>query len=180
MTLYEHNDFEILYSIREGNEEALELMFRKYKALIAKKIYKYNLVYDYDDMFQEAYMILYKSITHFDDEFKKSFTRYFEMNLERRFMTIVTKRRRRGDIFNNNELYIYENNHNIYSNGVYYELYLKEIEKILTKQEFIVYTLRELKNFSVSYISAKVAFDEKQVYNMVYRAKAKIKAHFNN
>jgi len=180
MDFLKHNDFEILYAIREGNTEALELMFEKYRHFISKKIYKFNLQYDYDDMYQEGLMILYKSIRFFSEDYHKSFTRYFEMNLERKLMSIVTKRRRRGEIFNSNELYIYEHNHNTLQNSVYYELYEKEIEKILTKQEFLVYTLRELKNYSARYISEKTGISVKIIYNALHRSKAKIKAHFDN
>jgi RNA polymerase sporulation-specific sigma factor len=178
MEYIKHNDYEIINLIKDGNQDALALMFDKYKNLISKKISKFNLVYDYDDCYQEALMILYKSIVKFDDHHLKSFTRFFELNLERRFITIVTKRVRRGQIFSQNELYIYENNHSVESNSVYYELYKKEIAKILTKQEFLVYTLRELCNFSISYIRLECGLDDKKVYNTLHRAKVKIKTHF--
>lgn len=178
MQYIKHNDYEIINLIKEGNQDALALMFDKYKNLISKKICKFNLVYDYDDAYQEALMILYKSIVKFDDRHLKSFTRFFELNLDRRFITIVTKRVRRGEIFNQNELYIYENNHSVESNSVYYELYKKEIAKILTKQEFIVYTLRELCNFSISYIQQEYGIEQKKIYNTLHRAKVKIRTHF--
>ena len=75
-----HNDFEVLYQIREGNHEALQLMFEKYNSLISKKIYKFNLAYEYDDIYQEGLMMLYKSILTYNENVGKSFTRYFEMN----------------------------------------------------------------------------------------------------
>lgn len=178
MKYVKHNDYEIIDLIKDGNQDALLLMFDKYKNLISKKIYKFNLVYDYDDAYQEALMILYKSIIKFDDRHLKSFTRFFELNLDRRFITIVTKRVRRGEIFNQNELYIYENNHSVGANSVYYELYKKEIAKILTKQEFLVYTLRELCNFSVTFIHTEYGLDEKKIYNTLHRAKVKIRTHF--
>jgi RNA polymerase sporulation-specific sigma factor len=180
MKFVKHNDFEIIYEIREGNQEALNLMFDKYKHLISKKIYKFNLQYEYDDMYQEALMILYKSIRFFSEIHSKSFTKYFEMNLNRKFITIVTKKRRRYEIFSSNEAYIYEHNHDTNQSSVYYELYKKEIAKILTKQELLVYTLRELHNFSVSYISKNAGIKEKVIYNSLHRAKAKIKIHFKN
>lgn len=175
-----HNDFEVLYQIREGNEEALNLMFEKYSSLISKKIFKFNLVYEYDDIYQEGLMMLHKSILTYSEKFDKTFTRYFEMNLERRLMTIVTKKRRRSEIFNSNELFIFEHNHNTSEKSVYFELYWKEIEKVLTKEEHLVYTLRELKNYSINYISNYTSLQTKQVYNILHRAKLKIKAHFDN
>ncbi len=178
MQYIKYNDYEILYQIREGNLDATNLMFDKYSNLISKYIYRFNLMYDYDDMYQEGLMVLHISIQKFEEKHQKSFTNYFILNLERKFISIVTKRRRRSEIFNSNELYIYETNHNVFQNSVYYELLKKEIAKILTKKEFLVYTLRELNNYSVSYIKDTYRLDEKNIYNSLHRAKAKIKAHF--
>jgi len=177
---YKHNDYEILHEIREGNHEALGLMFEKYKHLIAKNIGQFQLGYEYDDMMQEGYMILYKSITSFDMAERKTFTKYFELNLRRKFITIVSKRVRRTEIFYQHQNYIYEHNHRTSSNSVYYPLYLEEIAKILTKKEYLVYTLRELKNFSIEYIHSNYHLSNKTIYNSLHRAKAKIKAHFTN
>jgi RNA polymerase sporulation-specific sigma factor len=175
-----HNDYEIIGQIREGNQEALELMFGKYKALISKIIYKYNLYYDYDDMFQEGQMVLYKSIMHFQDRYDKTFTRFFEQNLERKYITIISKRIRRKEIFSTNILYIYETNNNLQQNSAYFEILRKEIAKILTNTENLVYTLRELQNFSISYIKENYGLGEKEIYNSLHRAKVKIKKHFEN
>ena len=175
-----HNDYEILHEIREGNHEALQLMFEKYKNLIAKKIVHFNLMYDFDDMMQEGYMILYKSIVRYKMKEHKTFTKYFEMNLTRKFITIVTKRVRRSEIFRSNELYILEQNHVTSTQSVYFDIYLEEIAKILTKMEFLVYTLRELNNYSIEYIEQQHHLTSKTIYNSLHRAKAKIKAHFHN
>jgi hypothetical protein len=43
MDFRNYNDFEIIDLINQGNEEALELMFEKYKYLVAKKISHFNL-----------------------------------------------------------------------------------------------------------------------------------------
>jgi len=179
LTYPAYNDYEIIDLIREGNNEALELMFDKYSRLISKKIYKFNLYQEYDDMFQEGMMILYKSIKSFDDSYSKTFTRYFELNLDRKYITLLSKKVRRREIFKNNELFIYETNSNVNQNSVYYDLTKKEIAKILTNSEYLVYTLRELNNYSVSYISEKHGMKDKEIYNSLHRAKAKIKKHFN-
>ena len=180
MSLFKHNDYEIIFLIREGNEEALQLMFDKYKPLIYKKISKFNLSYAFDDMYQEALMVLDKSIRCFDDQYNKSFTRYFEQNLERKYISIVSMQVRRSQIFKGNEQYIYENNQAVESNSVYYELMLDEISKVLTKKENLVYTLRELKNYSIAYIKQEYQLSDKVIYNSLHRAKAKIASHFKN
>ena len=155
-------------------------MFEKYKPLIYKKIGKFNLGYDAEDMYQEGMMVLHKSIQVFEERFGKTFTRYFEQNLERRYISIITMRSRRNNIFKSNELYIYETNNAKVSKDVYYELMVDEITKILTKNENLVYTLRELNNFSISYIKNKYGIKEKTIYNSLHRAKVKIAKHFNN
>ncbi|MFK5883626.1 MAG: sigma-70 family RNA polymerase sigma factor [Candidatus Izemoplasma sp.] len=179
--IYQHyNDYEIISLIREGNNDAIELMFDKYSKLIYKKIYKFNLFYDVDDMFQEGQMILHKSINKFSEKYNKTFTRYFEQNLERKYITIINKRKRRAEIFSGNKQYIYESNHNVFENSVYYDILIKEIGKILTDTEKLVYTLRELNNYSVSYIKDKLGINEKVIYNSLHRAKIKINEHFKD
>ncbi len=178
LTYQKHNDYEIINLIREGNNDALELMFDKYSRLISKKIYKFNLYYEFDDMYQEGLMILNKSINSFDESYSKSFTKYFEQNLQRKYSTILTKKIRRHEIYKNNELFIYEANNNLNQNSVYFELLKKEIAKILTNNEYLVYTLRELNNYSITFIKEKSGYTEKEIYNSLHRAKVKIKKHF--
>ena len=178
MTYYKHNDYEIISQIREGNNEALELMFEKYKPLISKKIFKFNLYYDFDDMYQESLMVLFKSLERFDEKYSKTFTRYFEQNLERKFITIVSKRVRRSEIFKKNQKYIYESNHNTTHHSEYFDLVKKEITKVLTNTENLVYTLRELNNYSISYIHDNYGLTDKVIYNSLHRAKIKIRKHF--
>ena len=164
--------------IREGNQDALEIMFDKYKLLIYKIINKFNLIYDVEDMYQEGLLILYKSIRFFDFNNGKSFTRYFEQNFNRKLISIVSKRVRRAEILQQNIHYIFENNKIKVDNNVYAGIYLEEIKKVLTKTEFLVYTLRELNNFSVQFITENHDLSEKNVYNSLYRAKKKIESHF--
>ena len=131
-------------------------------------------------MYQESLMVLFKSLEKFEDKYSKTFTKYFELNLDRKFITIVSKRVRRNEIFKKNETYIYENNHSTIQQSEYFELIKKEIAKILTNRENLVYTLRELNNFSVQFITDNYELSEKTIYNSVYRAKKKIDSHFTN
>lgn len=178
MIYYKHNDHRIIDQIREGNHDALELMFEKYTPLISKKINHFNLRYMYEDMKQESFMLLYKSLLTYDTRYNKTFTRYFEQNLERMMMTYINKQVRRQEIFSQHVPYIYEHNHYTQSSSVYYECYKKEIEAILSKDEFSIYMLREIQNYSISYISERFNISTKKVYNTLYRTKQKIKEHF--
>ena len=179
MTL-KHNDNEIISLIREGNQDALELMFEKYSRFIYKKIHKFNLQSDKEDMYQEGLMMLYKSIKIYSPTFNKTFMRYFELNFERKLISILTKKVRRQEIMETNIRYIYEQNTPNKNQDEYFLLYIEEISKILTKTEKLVYTLRELKNYSIAYISQEYDIPEKVIYNSLYRAKQKISSHFAN
>jgi RNA polymerase sporulation-specific sigma factor len=165
--------------IRQGDQDALELMFAKYTPLIYKKIMHFNLLYDKDDMHQEGLLMLHKSIQMFDESFNKTFTKFFESNLHRKYISIVSQRARRSEIFNQHIGYIYETN-SLDTKSVYTDLYFKEIEKILTKTENLVYTLRELNNYSMQFVMENHGLTEKEIYNAMYRAKQKIKMHFAN
>jgi RNA polymerase sporulation-specific sigma factor len=178
--MFKHNDFELINLIREGNQDALEIMFEKYKPLIYKTIYKFNLMYDVDDMYQEGLLMLYKSIRFYDFNNGKSFTRYFQLNLTRKYVSFVTQRVRRAEIMEKNIHYIYENSQINVNKNEMADIYLDEIKKVLTKNEYLVYTLRELNNFSVHFITEKYDLSEKNVYNSLYRAKKKIDSHFTN
>merc|ERR1711879_17436 len=128
-------------------------------------------------MVQESYMLLYKSLLTYDLKYQRTFTRYFELNLERMMISYIKKSVRRAQIFYENTEYIKESNHPNTS-SIYYELYRSKIESVLTKEEYDIFMLREIKNFSVTYISETLNIPQKKVYNTVYRAKQKIKAHF--
>ncbi len=82
--------------IRQGNEEALALMVEKYRYMIAKKIGKFNLANEYDDAFQEGILVLYRSVLRFQTSFNKTFTRYYENNLENAFISLVRKKNSYG------------------------------------------------------------------------------------
>jgi len=177
--VYKHNDFEIISLIREGDQDALQLMFEKYTPLIYKKIYHFHLGYEKEDIHQECLMVLYNSILKFNMDIRKTFTRYFEMNLERKLISIVTKKVRRQQIMEENIDYIYTLNSPSELKDKYFPLYVEEISKILTKTENLVYTLRELKNYSIEYIKENYQLEEKVIYNSLYRAKIKISSHFS-
>jgi RNA polymerase sporulation-specific sigma factor len=90
----------------------------------------------------------------------------------------VSKEVRRNEIYKEYEWVIHETMHRTSINDGFKDLILRDIEKILTKLEYLVYTLREVQNFSVEYIAKTYGLDEKVVYNSLHRAKSKIKMHF--
>ncbi len=173
-----HNDYEIIALIQEGNEEAFALMVDKYSRFISKNIYKYNLAYDYEDLHQEGVLVLYKSVMKFDPSFNKTFTRFFEMNLQRFYISYIKTLRGRTHIEVTHYHEIKENIHQVNENSVYFYSHLDELKNVLTEQEYRVYILREVKNFTVDLIAETLSVNNKSVYNSLHRAKSKIKTYF--
>ena len=73
----EYNDYELVYLVREKNEEALNIIIEKYSPLIGSIASKYYGVgYDYQDYFQEGLVAFIKSIQTFDENAPYSFYSY--------------------------------------------------------------------------------------------------------
>jgi RNA polymerase sigma factor (sigma-70 family) len=79
---YEINDDELIYMIRENDEESINLIFNKYKPIINKVCSTY---YDfakrhgveYSDLVQEANISLYKAYSNYDSYSNNTFYTFF-------------------------------------------------------------------------------------------------------
>ena len=69
-----YNDNELLYLLYEGEEVARQLLFKKYKFLIYKRLRAFRIKdKNFDDFFQEGLMALNDAINHFNPYYHKSF-----------------------------------------------------------------------------------------------------------
>ncbi len=175
-----YNDYELIEQVKQGNEDAFAVMVDKYSRFISKKIHKFNLAYEYDDLYQEGINHLYRSIIAFDPRYNKTFTRYFEMNFERHLISLIRlkKSRRHTEYIHHNEILI--NNHQVKESSFYYPIYLDEVMTLLTPREKEVYLLREIYNYRPEAIAKTLDIDIKSVYNSCHRAKDKIRSHFKD
>jgi len=154
-------------------------MVDKYKYMIAKKIGKYNLGYMYDDLYQEGLMILYKSLKSYDPIYKKTFTRYFEMNYERRLITIMKKKTRQKQVTSESErlvsdMMVLREDKNKY---LYRNSEIKRAYKRLSTFEKRVFNRRVVDKMKPSEIADTEGCGIKKVYNAIERMKKKIKKH---
>ncbi len=175
MIFRNYNDFEIITMIKQGNEEAFQFMVDKYRFLVAKMIKKFDLQSEYDDMFQEALMILYKSVLKFDATYQKTFTRYFEGNLNNRYITIKGKRNRYGQFLAEKMPVLYQDT--IHEAPQYYfsETEIKEALECLSGLEKRVFQMKVIEKRSVRETAEILNFPEKKIYNALDRIKKKIK-----
>lgn len=177
MDFRNYNDHEIISFIQEGHEEALQLMVEKYRLFIAKKISKFNLYDEYDDAFQEGLLVLYRSIKKFKTTYNKTFTRFFEMNLENCFISIIRKRSRYYKFVNEKlpRFYQYQVHEEKYDYVTSDEM--EQFKGTLSSFEQVVFDHKMAGDFSALEISEKIDCDIKKVYNALDRIRTKLKLY---
>lgn len=183
----QYNDYELLYLIYEGDEEALGTIFNKYDPLIKKKLYDFKVARGlYDDFYQEGLIILYLAVKTYNPLLNKTFTRYFELLLTRRIMTLlrnVKKENEKVVVIESDILRDSSNSFNysdkVLSSSINHDVWLKDNNipsAILTRSEKEVLAMRYLNGSSPKEIADKLNIDIKKVYNALYQAKKKARA----
>jgi RNA polymerase sporulation-specific sigma factor len=159
------NDYELIYLVQNHQDGiALEFLFEKYQLLIWKYIHQYDVpYYEQDDFFQEGLLMLHKAIMTFDESKNKTFTRYFELILKRRFWALLKKLPK----------YVIKEIPEIPGG------YILEEEPIIipdlkSKLELDIFEMHFLNGESIKNISKKTGYKPKQIYNAIYRIKEKL------
>ena len=85
------NDYEVIYMIRENDEDAERLMYEKYRPLLYKYVNKYySLVSNritYEDLVQETMIALNNAIKKYDENSDVLFYTYVNICIERHLLT---------------------------------------------------------------------------------------------
>lgn len=162
------NDYELIYLYRTTkSEEVISIIFQKYKPLILKNIYKFYIPSkDHDDFFQESLMTLLDCIHTFDESKNKTFTKYFELVLYRKFITLKDKSSKYV-LIEKPEL-IKESYTPNYEVTNIDNLYLSPLEKH-------IYTMYFEDKLTIETIALNLNKTQKSIKNAVYRIKVKLK-----
>ena len=170
--IYQYNDNELLYLMYENVDEALGILFDKYSNLIWKRVETFKIALkNREDFFQEGLMALNTAIVTYNPFYNKTFNKYFDLILQRRFMYVLGISR---DYFYNVTLvedinfHINEDPSPYISNDFTY--HLNDNEKHL-------YNLRFVKRYNCSQIAKILEWNIKKVYNSLYALREKIKNH---
>ena len=96
----DYNDYELLYLINDGNEEAEKILYDKYKPLVEIKANKYKLLgkrvgLEYNDLFQEGMVGLVEAINGFKDNKSTIFYSFANVCIERQILSILSYARRK-------------------------------------------------------------------------------------
>ena len=117
----EYNDFELIYMAKEKNEEAIEMLYDKYKPLLDKKARECYLLcknkgLEYNDFLQEAMIGFEEAIFSFDLNSNTLFYTFVNICVDRQLNTILAKLNRKKHKLLNEAIsldYTYEDNFSI-------------------------------------------------------------------
>ena len=88
------NDYEILYMVKDEQDNTFEVLVQKYKPLIYKIVYEYinyfkKFGYELDDLMQIGYITLYKASSLYDIYNNSMFYTYFKSSLKKAIITNI-------------------------------------------------------------------------------------------
>ncbi len=202
MQYKEYNDNELLYYVKESNEEASEIIFKKYEPLIislAKKMYPYckNNGLEMSDLIQEGRMGLNKAINHYEESKENLFYTFARKCIERMMLSlVVSSSRQKHKILNeslslefteeeglgNLEAIISDSSYNPEEKILTIENekeFMEKIKDILTDTESKVFDLK-LSGFNYKEIASILDKSPKSIDNTLQRIKGKIKKILNS
>ena len=193
------NDYEVLSMVAD-NEDATELLFKKYKPLIiglAKKTYgmTQNTGFDLNDLIQEGMIGFSTAINTFDENKDTTFFTYAKTCIERRLISLVKSASRfKHQLLN--ESYFVEDlvsdstslenlledstsnpESQLIDNENAKEL-IKNIKKSLTNLESAVFELK-ISGFTYKEIAEILDKDSKSIDNAISRIKIKVQKYLN-
>lgn len=193
------NDYELIYLAQEQNEDALEILYRKYENLINFLIHKkINLIsqnyIDIADFYSVVLPAFSDSIKYFDANRNASFATFLSVVINNRINSCLKKYFSQKEQFFNSTLSLdldYEDYtildciidykldpwYNISDHENTIEL-LKKIKRVLSNFEYEIYTLL-VQGFNYQQIARMLNKTPKQIDNAMQRIKNKLKLLLN-
>ena len=183
------NDFELVYLAQEGNEDAINELYQKYKPIIVKKsknaiMFATHHGIDINDIMQEAYIGLDEAIKNFSQNEKASFYTFAILCIDRKITNYLRKTTGSKGKILNEAVTIDDTLEKVLSDefSIEYNLIDKDndsklinnIRNMLTEFERRVFDLK-LKEYSFDEIAKLLNKDVKSIYNTFQRIKVKIK-----
>lgn len=196
MNYNDYNDNELLYYVSENNEDANEIIFKKYEPLIkatANDMYKYckNSGLELNDLIQEGMLALNNAIEKYKEEKNIKFSLFAKTCVKRRLISIVLSTKRKKNRALNDSIsfelpedekykfdHIFSDNsfnpENLVLNHEYNKSLFENIKNSLTNLEFQVFEMK-MAGFSYKEIEEMLEKDHKAIDNAVQRLRLKIR-----
>ena len=172
--LLKYNDYELLYLVSMGNEEAQDILFGKYLFMVKKMISRSNVSSSSkDDYEQEGMLMINKAIKTYKNDSKMTFTRYVEMLIYHRFIDLERHKNRRNEemVSLDSIDYIIDSSNNTF---ILHENSLFDMSK-LSEREKKVYELKFIKGLPCNRIAEELQITISQVYATTDRIKRKLR-----
>ena len=175
--MFQYNDYELLYLIQENCDIALDIMYQKYVPLIYSRIRSFHIKeWNKEDFFQEGLISLHRAITTFREDKNKTFTKYFDLILQRKYIQILRKE--------SNNFY----NVDLIGAGEYLSepvrVFEDNLSDVMSRCHFSEFEDLVLKNLRMGAKSKEISLilgcKVKQVYDATDRIKKKVKGVKNS
>lgn len=183
------NEYELVFLAQEGNEDAINLIYQKYKPIVVKKS-KNSILFaahhgiDINDIMQEGFIGLDEAIKNFSQDTDASFYTFALLCIDRQILNYIRKMTGGKDKPLNEAISITDNLEKTVDDGTNIELSfinhdddintVNEIRKILTDFERTVFDMK-IKGYTFDEISEILNKDRKSIYNTFQRIRLKIK-----
>ena len=183
------NDYELVFLAQDGNEDAINKLYQKYKPIIVKKsknaiVLASHHGVEINDIMQEGFIGLDEAIRTFSQETEATFYTFAMLCVERQIASYLKKVTRGKDKILNEAIAINDNLEKTMKDKMDIEKYFvsidnnmemtKVIEEKLTTFEKKVFDLR-IQGYSVEEIAKSLNKDTKAIYNTLFRIRDKIK-----
>lgn len=185
----EHNEYELVYLAQDGNEDAINLIYRKYKPIVVKKsknaiVFASHHGVEINDIMQEGFIGLDEAIRNFSQDTDATFYTFANLCIDRQIANYLKKMTSGKDRILNEAITINDSLEKTMRDATDIEKYFvgrdnnKEIANLirekLTPLEKQVFDLR-LKGYSFEEIANILNKDMKAIYNTFFRIREKIK-----
>ncbi len=191
----------LIQEAKSGNEEAEEMIFRRYKNLIKIKAYANTIVgADVEDVMQEGMIGLFKAVRNFDENRDASFKTYAETCINNQIINAIKRYSRKKHLplnssvsLDNETIFLNENDmkttNYVGKSSEEPEAVLLMKEKIKNLQDESVTCFSRFENevmigiirgISQKEIAEKLGKNEKSIENAVQRIRKKLENHFSS
>ena len=96
MDYKKYNDYELIYMVRENDDNSKNILFQKYQPIIKKIANDFYLRfstygYDYEDFIQEANIAFHRSVIHYDEKKDNKFYSFCILCIRRSLLSFCRK-----------------------------------------------------------------------------------------
>ena len=135
------DDKELVLLAKNGNEDALECLFNRYKELVNMKVSKYFIIgAEKEDIIQEGMIGLYKAIKNYEDDKQNSFKSFANLCIERQLITAIKTSNRQKHIPLNSSISlstpVYDNDEDVSLMELFNSKIAEDPLDTITKREY--------------------------------------------